>query len=169
MSDLFVRLKKELPSGILSKSILYGFGIIAMLLFGLFFFVGYDNIHDNPRFYAPLFTDTILVFGYVMLSLAVVAVMVSLAYGIKNRGTALKTPNGIHATAITVGVIILLLLTLVMTFAFGSIQPIEINGLTFTDATWLRLTDMLINSILILTAVALLLIVFGKVIGNIKK
>lgn len=154
----------------LSKSILYGFGLITMILFGLFFFVDYDNVHDvNPRFYAPLFTDTIIIFGYVMLAIAVVAVMVSLAYSIKNKGTALRTPNGIHATAITVSVVLLLLLTLGLAFAFGSTLPIEINGQAFTDATWLRLSDMLIYSILILTAVALLLIAFGRLISNIKK
>lgn len=170
MSDFLARLIKERPCGTLSKAILYCFAAIAMLLFGLFYCVGYDNVYENDaRFNAPQFTDAIIIFCYLMLAIAFIVVVVSMAFAMRRRGTALRTTNGINATAIAVASVALLATVLGLTFACGSEEPMSINGKVYDDALWLRLADMMINTTLILTITAVLLIVLGKAVRNIRK
>ena len=50
---------------------------------------------------------------------------------------------------------------LVLTFVLGSTQPLTINGVAFTDAFWLRTSDMLINTSLVLILIAIAAAGFG--------
>ena len=49
----------------------------------------------------------------------------------------------------------------VLTFIFGSTQMMMVNGQKFTDSFWLRMTDMFINSSLLLLVNAAGVVVFG--------
>ena len=62
-------------------------------------------------------------------------------------------------------------LLLVVTWLLGSDRPLVVNGTVFSDAFWLKSTDMLIVSSLILIVVAVALVCFGvtglnRKIGN---
>ena len=52
-------------------------------------------------------------------------------------------------------------LILVLTFIFGSTQAMIVNGQNFTDGFWLRMTDMFVNSSLLLLILAAGVVVFG--------
>jgi hypothetical protein len=50
---------------------------------------------------------------------------------------------------------------LAVTYVLGSDQPLVVNGTLFRDAFWLKVTDMLIVSSVILIVVAGAFVVFG--------
>lgn len=52
-------------------------------------------------------------------------------------------------------------LLLLVTYLLGSDQPMVINGILFSDGFWLRVTDMLIMSSVILIIVAALFVLYG--------
>lgn len=135
---------------------------LAGVLFAAFFAVGFDlPSPDNPAFNAPLLTDALLYFTYALCAIAAVAATVSAAHAIRVRSAAGIAPNGVHSRRIAVAVVGVTVASLALTFAFASTDPLEINGETFGDPVWLRLTDMFVNTSLILAAVAAVAVGFG--------
>ena len=48
-----------------------------------------------------------------------------------------------------------------MTFALGSAEPLRVNGKWFSEPGWLKLTDMFINTSVVLGLVALAVVAYG--------
>ena len=99
---------------------------------------------------APEHTETLLFLMYGMLGVCViVTVFGSLAQFI----TGLKDdPKGAMKTLLFVG---LFVAVLVVSYSLGSDAPVvQGDGKEFTDATWLKLTDMTLYAIYFLVAVA---------------
>lgn len=146
---------KDWPTEKISTRLLYymtGVTAVVYLLFGL---VGYDRpFEDNPNFNAPLFTDAVLGLMFLMILGAIGVSLWTVWRTLKNRGKGEQTVNNIPVKkigySITLGSAALLLLT----FLFGSSEAMEINGVTYADAFWLRTADMLINTILIMIIAA---------------
>ena len=68
-------------------------------------------------------------------------------------------------------IVVFTALLLLVTWLLGSDRPLVVNGTVFSDAFWLKSTDMLIVSSLILIVVAVALVCFGvtglsRTIGN---
>lgn len=64
----------------LSHAVLVVFVAITVVVFGAFWLVGFNMpFMDDPQFNAPLLTDLVIVFVYIMLFLAVVAVALSMS------------------------------------------------------------------------------------------
>lgn len=127
---------------------------LALVVFALFYLVGYDTPYAfDPDYNAPLLTDVLLSFVYLMVAAAIVvaAVAVWVGYKLRNRQTIV---NGIPTRRIAMGTAALLVVLLVVTFLTGSSAPISINGGTFSSTFWLKATDMFINTMLVLIAVA---------------
>ena len=62
-----IRKWKSLPTEKLSSRVFYPLVILCVLVFALFWFVGYDRMFaDNPNFNDPLFTDALLVLAYLL-------------------------------------------------------------------------------------------------------
>lgn len=170
MLKKLARLGKEAPTDGMSRLIIYGFAILSAIVFGLFFFVGYDNIYDeNTDFNAPLFTDAVIVLAYVMLALAVITVSISIFCDTRTSNRLQATPNRISPAMVNGGVAAAVALTLAATYILASDTPAIINGNTFDDITWLRLTDMFVNTIIILMCGAVVLILAGNMLTSIKK
>ncbi len=162
-------------AGRLSERVLACLIALSAVMFGAFFIVGYDMPYaDDPAFNAPLLTDALLYYTYFLCVAAVVVTVVSMARGVAVGGWHRLDDGGVASGRISIAVVALLIVTMALTFAFGSDEPLVINGRLFDEAAWLKLTDMFINTSIVLGLVAVALVAFGvsglnRRIGNGRK
>jgi hypothetical protein len=71
-------------------------------------------------------------------------------HGMRNRRKGDDIINGVPAGRIGWCVAIALVACLVLTFLLGSTSPVMTNGTRFTDAFWLKTTDMFIYTSILL-------------------
>ena len=139
-----------------------GLVAISAVVFIAFWSVGYDMPYEEDAdFNAPLLTDMLLGFIYLLTVVAIGVTVYSIVHGIKTRGRQSLTENGVPAgriTIITWGVTFALLAS---TFALGSTDPIKVNGKDFCEGIWLRLSDMFIISSGVMILLAILAVTFG--------
>lgn len=146
----------------LSNRVLYVLVALTVVVFGAFFLIGYDvPYEDDPSFNAPMLTDVVLVFMYVLVFGAAALAVAAVAIGLKRCGRTQSVVNNIPAARISWGTAVLLALSLLVTFALGSSKPVMVNGVEYTDAFWLKATDMFINTSFVLLFVAVCGVVFG--------
>ena len=139
--------KNKLKTRQLSARLLYGMVGVALLLFALFYLVGYDMPYVfDPQYNSPLFTDGVLVFIYLMLAAAVAAAVCSVARESRLRSRS-RVVNRIPVRKISLSVGGGLLAVMAAACALGSGQPLAVNGRMFDDALWLRLSDMFIATV----------------------
>ena len=142
--------------------IIIGLIAISAVVFIAFWCVGYDMPYEEDvDFNAPLLTDMLLGYIYLLTSSAIGVTVYSIVHGIKTRGRQSLTENGVPAgriTIITWGVTFALLAS---TFALGSTDPIKVNGKDFCEGIWLRLSDMFIISSGVMILLAILAVTFG--------
>lgn len=111
---------------------------------------------------SPLFVELLLCTIYLLLAAAVVLTAWSLVRGVRQQGRGGTLSNGIPAGRIAWWTAALLLVVLLLTYAFGSTEPLQINGKTFADPFWLRTSDMLINSSAVLIVIAAIGVLLGS-------
>ena len=96
---------KRLSAEQISQRILYVLTAVTVLVFGLFYSVGFDRLFiDNPDFNAPLFTDVLLGLIYFMLFVAFAVGVCALVGESRKRRDEERVVNGIPATKISVAV-----------------------------------------------------------------
>lgn len=135
---------------------------LTVVIFGAFYLVGYDMPSlDDPRFTAPLLTDMLLWYIYVLVFVTLVITVVSVVHDLRLRAKDNIIANGVRASRIAWLTAALLAVSLVLTFALGSSEPLSVNGRVFSSAIWLRLTDMFINTSIVLFVVAIVAVAFG--------
>ena len=105
--------------------------------------------------------DVFLVLIYVLLTVAVAAVVASMVHGFKVRGEVDSARNGVPAKAIAWGTAIFFVVLLAVTYALGASDVLQVNGKTYQHVEWLRLTDMFIHTAIALVVVAVLLMIAG--------
>ena len=127
--------------------VLYALFAIILIVLGLFYFVGYNNPVGDMN--APEHTDTLI---YLMYALLIAIVVITIIAAIAQFVAALKD-NPKRAIKSLIGLVILAAV-IVVSYAVGSDQPVTANGMPYTDAFWLKITDMLIYSIYFLFGVA---------------
>lgn len=109
---------------------------------------------------ADFMVDLLLWLMYLTLLAAIVVAVASVVRSVRQgRGGALAA-NGVPAARVAWSVAGLWALTIVLTLALGSDDPLRANGAAYGDAVWLRLTDMFINTALVLVAVAVAAVIF---------
>ena len=104
---------------------------------------------------SPVFVDALLVGIYVLLAVTLGLSVWSMLRSLRLRERK-TTEQGIPAKHIAWGVFALLVGTLALTCLLADTTPLYINGNAFTNRFWLRVSDMLINSSIILIVVATL-------------
>lgn len=162
MVEKIKELMGNLPDGRVSRLVLGALAIVALLIFCLFLFVGFATPSMLvPGFYEPQFTDTLLIYMYVIVTMAVVIMIISIGFGAWKRGWSMKVKCG-PVTAIVVGVLALLVITMLTTFMLADTNAMTIGGKPYEDTLWLRLSDMFINTTLVLLVVAVLLMVVRR-------
>lgn len=164
------------PSDKVSGRVLAVLIAFSALLFAAFYLVGYDMPYiGNFNFNAPLLTDALLIYIYILGALAVTVAIVSMVHGLKSHSSSIYGTNGVPARKIAFGTAGLLVGSMAVTFAFGSSAPLRINGMTFAETGWLKLTDMFIGTSVILGLVAVAAVAYGmsgynrRINGNAKK
>ena len=102
---------------------------------------------------SPLFIDVLLVSIYVLTALTVGLTAWSMLRALRMHNSERLT-MGIPAKRIAWSVALLLAATLALTALTADTQPLNINGHTFDNSLWLRVSDMLINTSIVLIVVA---------------
>ena len=105
--------------------------------------------------------DVFLVLLYALLAAVLVAVTVSMVHAFKVRGEVESARNGVPARTIVWGTAAFFALLLLITYALGSSDVLQVNGKVYQHAEWLKLTDMFINTALTLVVVAVVLMVLA--------
>lgn len=153
---------KRWSSEKISQRVFYLLVGVTVVVFGLFFLVGYDMpFEENPDFNAPLFTDVLIGLMCLVLlgaiGLAISSIVHTYRSSDKEDELSHRIPSQLISRA-TWGFTVLLLL---VTFCLGSSNSVLINGQTFQDWMWLKTTDMLVYSTLVMLVVAIGAVAFG--------
>ena len=101
-------------------------------------------------FVSPIVADIMLWLMYVAVVAAVAVTLVSMVRTLRLRTKDDEVVNGVPRTRLAWLVIGSFLLCLVLTFLFGSSEPVRTNGVLFVDRFWLKAADMFIYTSLIL-------------------
>ena len=153
----------RVATSVVSQSAFYTIVAIATLLFALFYLVGFDRPYDeNPDFNAPLLTGAVIWLMLIVTAVATVACIASGVRSIRMGGRQGRAENGVPARRIALWLTALVALALVATFALVPATPVTVNSAPYTDAFWLRTTEMLVDTSLLLLAVAVGAIVYSR-------
>jgi len=107
-----------------------------------------------------IIVDIILWLIYITGAIALAVVAWSLLRTLRNHSRR-GIINGIRSSLIAWSVAGLLALSLAITWLTGSEKPMLINGLVYDNGTWLRIADMLVNTIAIMLVAAIIAVAFG--------
>ena len=131
-----------------SYYIFYVLVVLILVTLGLFFGVGYNN--PMGEYNAPEHTETLMFLMYAMFA---VCVLVTILGGLAQFATGLKDdPKGAMKSVLA---LVLFAAVLIGAYVMGSDEPLMMaDGTEFTDATMLKLSDMMIYAIYLLLGVA---------------
>lgn len=150
------------PTDRLSGFVLVVLIVLSVLVLGAFYLIGFDRpFEEDANFNAPLFTDVLLYLMYGLVAVAIGVCLVAVYRSFKMRNGSGAEANGIPASRISYGTAGLLVGCLVLTFLFGSSQPMKINGEKFEEVFWLKATDMFINTSIVLIVIAVMAVAAG--------
>ena len=113
------------------------------------------------NFESPLFIDILLYAIYAMIAVVIGLSAWSMLRSVLKQDKSDARSNGIPTRRIAIITAAVLLVSLVLTGLLASTRPLTINGKAFNDEFWLRISDMLINTSVVLIIIA----VIGAVIG----
>ena len=130
-----------------SYYIFYVLIALILVVLGLFFGVGYNN--PVGEYNAPEHTETLIFLIYGFLA---VCVLVTVFGGLAQFALSLKDdPKSAVKSLLAIA---LFVAVLVGAYVMGSDEPLTMaSGETFTDATMLKLSDMMLYAIYLLLAV----------------
>ena len=145
-----------------STRVLYALVGMAVVLFGLFYLVGFSLPYwADPVLNAPLFTGALVWFMLALTVLAIAIAVVSVVQSVRHASQRGVTNNHVPARKIAVGVALLTLLTLIFTAVGASSAPLLVNDSLYTDAFWLKAAGMFVSASLLLILFAALAVAFG--------
>lgn len=157
-SKLTAQSIKKLPSRVLYVLV----GIIA-LVFILFWLVGFDRPYvDDPNFNEPLLTDVLMVLMILMTIGGIALVAWSIVRDMKVVGKGESYSNNIPVKKIGYCVACGTFVVMLLTFILGSSTPMKINGADYTDAFWLKVSDMFVCSSILLIVAAIAAVIYGS-------
>ena len=130
-----------------SYYIFYVLIALVLVVLGLFFGVGYENPVGDYN--APQHTETLI---FLMYGFLAVCVLVTVLGGLAQFVLGLKDdPKGAVKSLLAIA---LFAAVLVGAYVMGSDEPLTMaSGETFTDATMLKLSDMMLYAIYLLLAI----------------
>lgn len=130
-----------------------------LVILVLFFGFGYNET-NAAGLHEPVYTSLLIYLMYIMLVVAIIAVVVG---GVWKCLNALK--DNLRKTLKSVTAVVLLVSLLTVTYHLGSDKPV-LRGVNnaFTDAFWLKVSDMFLYTIYVLLVVA----VFGTLMNLVR-
>ena len=152
----------NIPAERLSQRVFYVLVGLCVVVFGLFFTVGYDMPYIfNPELNAPIFTGVVIYTMYVLFLLALACAIWSAVKGLRASGKGESRINNVPARAISYSVFAGTAVVLLLTLLLGSSASLVVNGALFENKLLLKLSDMFIYTIGILLIVAFAAVIFG--------
>ena len=158
----FQTLRKK-PTEWLTQRVLYGLIGIAVIVFALFYLVGFHQpFEENADFNAPLFTNLLLLLMGLLVVLSVVLSIVTIGRSLRlRRGKANGLENNVPVRRLEQCVVYGTFVIVALSFVAGSSQAMRINGVAFHDWWWLKVADMFVYSAAILLLVAVGCVIYG--------
>jgi hypothetical protein len=139
----------------ISSYVLYAIIALTAIIMALFFGVGYNMISDvDGSMNAPLCTNLLLFFMYFLVVVTVIVTVLSIVHS-SRLGNRVKDDFGVPSRKITLFVCALLVVSLIVTFAFGSSTPVKTSEGIYRSVFWLKITDMFIYTTAVLLVVAI--------------
>lgn len=157
LKEHLCRLKTEQ----LSRRVFYILLALTVVVFALFWLVGYDNPFSEGDFNAPLFTGLLLSFMYLLVAATIIVAIIAMVRSRKTGRSESGVVNGVPERRIRVITWTATFVLLLITFAVGSSATMTINGHQYADWLWLKLSDMLIFSSVVLLLAAVAAVVYG--------
>ncbi len=108
-----------------------------------------------------LLAEVMLWLMYAALLTAMVVAVISAVRSFRLRTESIAMSNRVPRRWIAWGVVVFTILLLSITCLLGSSQPLIINGISYTDRFWLKTTDGLIYSSIILFVIAGCFVIYG--------
>ena len=138
------------------KYTLWGIMGISIVVFILFYTIGFGNLYEeDPKFNDPALTDLLLIWGYILIAVAVIVTIWSLIHGLTTKGTGTSKETGLaaHTSAIAWGICaVSIILGLIYGFMCKD-DTMLINGKDWKGPGDIIITDTSMISIIILTIV----------------
>ena len=131
--------------------------IATLVVFGLFYGVGYDNLVG--KYNAPEHTGTLIVFMYVMAGVCILATVLG---ALMNVVSSLGGPKGVNITgvpdkAISVVSFAILAIVMIVSWVMASDAALVLpSGDIFSDAILLKISDLFLYALYSLLALATL-------------
>ena len=139
-----------------------GLVAISAVVFALFWLVGYDMPYEEDAdFNAPLLTDVLIGYVYLLTAAAVGVAVFSAIHGIRTRSRQCGVENGVPTARINTITWIITALLLAGSFACATTEPIKVNGKLYSETIWLRLSDMFIVTSGVMILLAVIAVAFG--------
>lgn len=139
-----------------------GLVAISAVVFALFWLVGYDMPYEEDAdFNAPLLTDVLIGYVYLLTAAAVGVAVFSAIHGIRTRSRQDGVENGVPTARINTITWIITVLLLAGSFACATTEPIKVNGKLYSETIWLRLSDMFIVTSGVMILLAVIAVAFG--------
>ena len=139
-----------------------GLVAISAVVFALFWLVGYDMPYEEDAdFNAPLLTDVLIGYVYLLTAAAVGVAVFSAIHGTRTRSRQGGVENGVPTARINTITWIITVLLLAGSFACATTEPIKVNGKLYSETIWLRLSDMFIVTSGVMILLAVIAVAFG--------
>lgn len=139
-----------------------GLVAISAVVFALFWLVGYDMPYEEDAdFNAPLLTDVLIGYVYLLTAAAVGVAVFSAIHGIRTHSRQGGVENGVPTARINTITWIITVLLLAGSFACATTEPIKVNGKLYSETIWLRLSDMFIVTSGVMILLAVIAVAFG--------
>ncbi len=151
------------PAERIARRVFLALIVLTAIVFGAFYLIGFNRPYaDDPNFNAPLLTNVLLVFVFLLLLAALAALGWGMVRAWRHRDHEM-TDNGVPgkriAWCVAGGTVVLL----AVTFLLGSSSPILVNGNEYNDTFWLKTANMFVWSSAILMVVAVAAVLYYTV------
>ena len=157
------------PTERLSTRVLYVLVGIIGVVFILFWLVGFSlPFDDDPNFTAPLFTNLLLALMYILAFTGIAVGIWSVYRTLKVRGKSESVDNNIPTRKLSYTIVFTTIASLLLFFLVGSSQPMRINGISYTDSFWLKVSDMFIYTSLLMIIAGMYVVAYGATKYNRK-
>ncbi len=108
-----------------------------------------------------LLAEVMLWLMYAAVAVALVAALFSAVKSWRYRYDSISASNRVPRKKIAWGIVIFTIILLLVACLAGASEPLIINGISYTNRFWLKVTDGLISSSLVLMFIAACFVVFG--------
>jgi hypothetical protein len=140
---------------------------ISVIVFGLFYFGGESEPVGGDQFKNPTYTGELLYWMYILFAISALSLI---AFGVLQFANKFK--HDPKSSLISLGVLVTFVVLLVIAYAMGNGSPlprINPDSQKYNVESWLKITDMWLYCMYILSVLCICAMVWGAVKTLMKK